>query len=142
MNPSDKIVRFEALSQIVQRTMPVDWWYTELLEHTHDAVIVWELGGKGIIYWNRAAEMLYGWLREEVHGRITHDLLQTELTVSLDELESGIVRYGSWAGELHHATRTGRRITVQTRIVLLPRVDDRWLVAEFNRDITDLPSQK
>jgi two-component system CheB/CheR fusion protein len=117
---------------------PVQWWHTELLEHTHDAVIVWELGRKGIIYWNRSAEMLYGWRREETRGRVTHELLQTELmTGNADDLEDAIVRYGTWVGELQHTTRTGKRIHVETRIVLLPSVDDREIVAEFNREITD-----
>ena len=116
---------------------PVKWWHTELLEHTHDAVIVWELGGKGIIYWNRSAEILYGWRREETRGRITHELLQTELTTgNPDDLENAIARSGTWVGELQHTTRTGKRIHVETRIVLLPSVDDREIVAEFNREIT------
>jgi two-component system CheB/CheR fusion protein len=120
------------------RSEPVQWWHAELLEHTHDAVIVWELGGKGIIYWNRSAEMLYGWRREEARGRITHELLQTELTTgSTDDLEDAIVRSSTWTGELQHTTRTGARIHVETRIVLLPRDSDRWIVAEFNREIAD-----
>jgi hypothetical protein len=87
--------------------------------------------------------MLYGWLREEAHGRITHDLLQTELTSgTVDDLESALVRYGTWVGELRHVTRTGSRLMVQTRIVLLPRVDDRLIVAEFNREITDAGSRR
>ena len=93
--------------------------HTDLIEHTHDAVIVWELGDNGIIYWNRSAEMLYGWRREEVRGRITHELLQTELTSgTTDELESAILRCGTWVGELRHTTREGKRIHVETRIVL------------------------
>ena len=116
----------------------VEWWHSELLEHTHDAVIVWELGGEGIIYWNRSAEMLYGWRREETFGRITHELLQTEFTTgSTDDLENAIVRSGTWAGELQHTTRSGERIHVETRIVLLSSDDDRCLVAEFNREIAD-----
>ena len=77
-------------------------------------------------------------IREEVRGRITHELLQTELTSgTTDELESAILRCGTWVGELRHTTREGKRIHVETRIVLLPAVEDRWIVAEFNRDITD-----
>lgn len=117
---------------------PVQWPQNELLEHTHDAVIVWELGGEGIIYWNRAAEMLYGWRREEVRGRTTHDLLQTELTTgSTDDLENAIISSSTWVGELQHTTRMGKRIHVETRIVLLPTADDRWIVAEFNREVTN-----
>ena len=82
--------------------------------------------------------MLYGWRREEARGRITHDLLQTELkTGNTDDLENAILSSGTWVGELLHTTRTGQRIHVETRIVLLPSVDDRWIVAEFNREITN-----
>jgi hypothetical protein len=31
-------------------------------------------------------------------------------------------------------TRTGRRIAVQSRIALLPQIDEHWIVAEFNRE--------
>lgn len=130
---TDKVVPFGRT--LTETGASADWWYSDLLEHTHDAVIVWELGGKGILYWNRAAEMLYGYLREEVHGRITHDLLRTEVERGLAGLEEAIARHGIWAGELRHRTRAGRRIRVQSRLVLLPRVDERWLVAEFNREI-------
>jgi PAS domain S-box-containing protein len=116
-------------------TETTEWWYSQLLEHTHDAVIVWEIGGKGILYWNRAAEHLYGYRCDEVQGRITHELLQTEIQSGLSGLETAITRNGIWEGELRHKRRDGWRVTVKTRLVLLPRVDNRWLVAEFNREI-------
>jgi PAS domain S-box-containing protein len=109
-----------------------DWWYTPLLEHTHEAIIIWELGGKGILYWNPAAELLYGYRLEEVRGRITHEVLATEVLGSIPQLENAIAHHGIWTGALRHRTRMGWRITVQSRLVLLPRVDERWLVAEFN----------
>ena len=37
----------------------------ELLDLTHDAIFVRSLEKK-VLYWNRAAERLYGWQREEV----------------------------------------------------------------------------
>jgi PAS domain S-box-containing protein len=134
MNTSDRVVPF---ARAVSSPKDEWWWHSDLLEHTHDAVIVWEMGGRGVIFWNRAAEMLYGYPREEAHGRITHELLRTELMGDIAELEGAIARHGLWSGELRHTTRSGRRILVQARLVLLPRLDDRWLVAEFNREIGD-----
>ena len=48
-----------------------------LLEQTHDAIVVWEFPG-AVVYWNRGAEQLYGYSRGEAIGRATHELLQTE----------------------------------------------------------------
>jgi PAS domain S-box-containing protein len=112
-----------------------EWWYSELLEYMHDAIIVWELGGKGIVYMNRAAEQLYGYSREEAFGQITHDLLNTRLSCDISELEAAIAEQGNWVGELHHTTRHDHEVTVLSRLTLLPRVDDRWLVCEINREL-------
>jgi PAS domain S-box-containing protein len=112
-----------------------EWWYSDLLEYTHDAIVVWALGGEGIVYWNAAAEQLYGYSRDEVYGAITHQLLNTQLSTGISELETSIARYGIWVGELTHSTRDGRRIRVKARLILLPRTDERWLVAEINREI-------
>jgi PAS domain S-box-containing protein len=120
----------------VEDPAPSEWWYSDLLEYTHDAIIVWALGGEGIVYFNRAAEQLYGYSRDEVYGEVTHQLLNTQLTSDISELETSIARYGIWVGELTHTARDGRLVQVKARMILLPRVDDRWLVAEINREIT------
>src|SRR4029077_3608089 len=51
-----------------------------LLELAHDAIIVRDLAGR-ILYWNRGAEELYGWTREQAIGRLSHDLLETGFPV-------------------------------------------------------------
>jgi PAS domain S-box-containing protein len=109
----------------------------ELLEFTHDAIIIWELGGKGVVYWNRAAEQLYGYEREKAVGCVTHELLQTELDGTVSDLESTLGRYGVWVGELSHRCADGRRVQVQARLALIAQEKRPWLVLEVNRDITD-----
>ncbi len=109
-------------------------WYSELLEYTHDAIIVWAMGGEGIRFWNRAAELLYGYRSQEVIGLITHDLLKTRLSIDVSELEEAIARDGTWIGELQHTTRDGQEIRVESRLVLLPNLEDEWIVAEINRE--------
>jgi PAS domain S-box-containing protein len=113
------------------------WLHPQLLEFTHDAIIIWEMGGQGILYWNRAAEQLYGFSRAEAHSRVTHELLQTELAGGVSHLETTLARYGIWVGELRHTTRQGQHVYVDARLALLSQQNGKWLVLEVNRDITD-----
>lgn len=114
------------------------WWSTELLEYTHDAIIIWEMEGAGILYWNRSAERLYGYRRHEAIGRVTHELLKTRLADGIGHLEKTVARFGIWIGELQHCARNGRQVVVDARLALLAQRNGRWLVLEVNRDITDL----
>jgi PAS domain S-box-containing protein len=111
------------------------WKYSEILEYTHDAIVIWEMDGQGIVYWNRAAEQIYGYSRREAAGKTTHLLLQTQLAGGVDQLEAKLARYGVWAGELTHTTRSGRQIVVQSRLALMAQRNGRWLVLEVNRDL-------
>lgn len=112
-------------------------WDTELLEYTHDAIIIWEMEGGGIMYWNRAAEQLYGFSRTEAQGRVTHELLRTQLTGGVNHLERTLARFGVWVGELRHRNRDGREVVVDARLAVLAQHSGRWLVLEVNRDLTD-----
>jgi PAS domain S-box-containing protein len=58
-----------------------------LLEQTHDAIFVWEFP-RTIVYWNRGAEQLYGYSREEALGRLGHDLLQTKHPLPVPAFEA------------------------------------------------------
>jgi PAS domain S-box-containing protein len=107
-----------------------------LLEQTHDAIIAWEFP-RTIIYWNRGAEQLYGFSREEAIGRLSHELLHTEHPLPRLAFEAILDREGEWTGELIHTTRDGRKITVESRHVLMREAGDRRLVLETNRDITE-----
>ena len=97
---------------------------------------MWILSG-AIIYWNRGAELLYGFSREEAIGRFSHDLLRTEHPMAEPMFEALLKRQGSWTGELTHTTRDGRKIIVESRHVLLTEADGRQLVLETNNDISE-----
>jgi PAS domain S-box-containing protein len=109
----------------------------ELLSLAHDAIIVRDAYSR-VIFWNRGAERTYGWTAAEAFGRITHDLLQTKVAVSLEAVEAALRERGEWEGELTHRTRDGRTIVVTSRQSL--RRDELGAPAailEINRDITD-----
>ena len=52
----------------------------ELLDVTHDGVFTRTMDDV-ITYWNRGAEELYGWKREEAVGSVSHALMHTKFPV-------------------------------------------------------------
>jgi PAS domain S-box-containing protein len=109
----------------------------DLLELTHDAILVRSLESK-ILYWNRGAERMYGWQKEEARGKMTHALLQTEFPQPLAEIEKELLERGYWEGELIHRRRDGAVLTVSSRWSV--RTDARGnplSFLEINRDITE-----
>jgi len=107
-----------------------------LLDLTHDAIFVRNMQNQ-IIYWNLAAERLYGWSQEEARGKVTHSLLQTIFPKPLAEIDAQLLETGSWEGELTHRRRDGSEIVVSSRWVLRRDVAGRpQAIMESNRDIT------
>src|SRR5918999_246208 len=70
-----------------------------LLDAVGQAIIATDLQGR-IIYWNRAAEELYGWSSEEVMGRpIVEVTPSEELLERAEEIMSELRAGRSWSGE-------------------------------------------
>lgn len=108
----------------------------ELLDLAHDAIFVRDLEG-AIIYWNRAAEKIYGWTSAEACGHITHELLRSRYPQPLFEIESTVIEKGGWEGELVHQTREGKEVIVASRWSLRCGLDGEPVsILEVNRDIT------
>jgi PAS domain S-box-containing protein len=108
-----------------------------LLEVTRDSIMVRRMDGT-IEYWNRGAELQYGWSRDEAIGRVSHTLLNTRFPEPLADVELKICRDELWEGELVQTRRDGSRIVVASRWVL--QVDEQgWpsSVLEINNDVTE-----
>ena len=108
----------------------------ELLDLTHDAMMVRNMKGT-IEYWNRGAEQLYGWRKEEVLGRSSHDLLHTVFSGPRTAIEAQLCETGRWEGDIVHTTKDGRQVTVASRWAL--QRDERGqpaAVLETNTDVT------
>jgi len=107
-----------------------------LLDITHDAVIVRDMNGV-ITFWNRGAEQLYGWPREEAVGHATHELIRTVFPISLIDIKAALLDSDRWEGELVHTKRDGTKVVVASRWSLQRDQRGRPVaVLETNNDIT------
>ena len=71
-----------------------------------------------ILLWNRAAEELYGWTRDEAVGRNADSLLASLLPEALDAIHAQLETRGLWEGEIQHRHRNGHGVTVLSRWTL------------------------
>lgn len=104
----------------------------DLLDLASEAIIVRDLEGS-VRFWNRGAESLYGWSRDEAVGQDLHSLLKTVFPLSREAIHSALREHGSWQGNLVQQSRSGRGIVVATRKTLNREGD---AILEVNRDIT------
>jgi PAS domain S-box-containing protein len=110
-------------------------YQAELLDAANDAIFVRDRHAK-INYWNKGAERLYGWKKEEALGKTTRELLKTEFPAPVDEIMKQS-QEGGWEGELVHITKDGQRLIVVSHWT--PLKNDQgstigWLT--INTDIT------
>ncbi len=108
----------------------------DMLELSHDAILVWRFDG-GIESWSRGAEELYGYGAGEARGRLPETLLQTAFPTSAARFREELRAQGRWEGELVHRARSGERVTVAAKVQLVRTGDGVEWVLETNRDITD-----
>ena len=77
-----------------------------------DAVIATDLQYR-VRSWNEAAEVLYGWKREEVLGKQAREILPTRFVASSSPAwEQQLQSTGSWKGEVDHQKRDGTWIPI------------------------------
>jgi len=110
---------------------------TELIERSHDAILVCDPVGR-VILWNQGAQELYGWTQEEALGRVTHSLLKTSFPTSRAGVDARLEQEGQWEGELVHTRRDGTVAVVESRQALLRDAQGRpTAILEINRDISE-----
>jgi two-component system CheB/CheR fusion protein len=107
-----------------------------LLELSQDAVIVRDAENR-VIFWNSAAQQMYGWSADEAGGMALNELLQTD-SKAWTELSNQLDEQGIWEGEMHQNRRNGEPIIVQTREVLVrDQSGAPSAILSIKRDITE-----
>ncbi len=110
--------------------------HAEMLDLSHDAIVVWRLEGT-IESWNHGAEELYGFSEAEALGQVSHELLSTVHPQPWPQIEAQLRQRGRWEGEVRHHTKDGRQVIVSSRHQLIRGGDGIERVVETNRDVSE-----
>ncbi|WP_424355563.1 CHASE4 domain-containing protein [Methanobacterium sp. MBAC-LM] len=110
--------------------------HAALLDISYEAIFSWSFE-EGILSWNQGAERLYGYSKEEVIGKISHELLKTKHPQGWDDFMEKLDKYDMWTGELIHTTKNGEELIMESRQQLIQDSHGKNIVIETNRDITE-----
>ncbi|MDZ7966911.1 MAG: PAS domain S-box protein [Nostoc sp. DedSLP03] len=90
-----------------------------LLDIVTDAILVRDFQSQ-ILFWNRGAERMYGWLSTEAIGKNLQEICYTAGTQQQLEVPlKKVIESGSWQGELNKVTKSGQKIIVESRWTLM-----------------------
>jgi PAS domain S-box-containing protein len=109
-----------------------------LLDKAQDAILVTDLDRR-LTYWNKSAERLYGWTTDEALGTIVSDLFYpTGDARDVQEAFDQVMTRGEWTGELQPRTKSGKRVTIESRWTLVRNAAGvAQSILSINTDVTD-----
>jgi PAS domain S-box-containing protein len=93
---SESEAGFRLLAEALERQTWTLREQAQILDLAYDAILVRDMSGR-IIFWNRGAEELYGWAREEALGQVSHELLRTRFPTSRQDVEAEVLDLAAWA---------------------------------------------
>ncbi len=101
---------------------------TQLLNAVGQAILAVDLSGH-IFFWNRSAELLYGWTLEEVQGRDIGEILETPQLMESARSNMEQMRHGKgWSGEFLLKQRDGKTFMAHVSASLI-QSDHRSLIS-------------
>jgi PAS domain S-box-containing protein len=97
-----------------------------LVDNVSDAIISTDLKSY-IVSWNKAAEKIFGWRKEEVTGKRIREIIglgfdfgnPEESQKLLNEMVNQVYTNGSWRGEQINLRRTGERVNFAATVSLV-----------------------
>jgi PAS domain S-box-containing protein len=109
---------------------------SQVIDLSHDAVVTMDCQRR-ILTWNKGAEEMYGWPKEDAIGELLPQLLKTVAPIPISEIDEILRREQRWEGELIQKTRNGRSLDVDSRQVLFGGGYGRLpCILAISRDIT------
>jgi two-component system cell cycle sensor histidine kinase/response regulator CckA len=129
----------DELADLNREVLGID---TRILDHIDDAVSIGD-PDRRFLYWNPAAERMFGFTLDEVRGRRFEDIVDFEV-VAPGGQGAGIVTTGAggaWRGDAVMRTRDGQVRRIET--TASPIMIDGQLVGRIsiNRDVTEVRRQ-
>ncbi len=107
-----------------------------LLDLAHEAIFVRDAQNR-ISFWNRGAEIMYGWPANLAVGNVTYELLKSKLPQPIGEIDAKLFAQGHWEGEVIHQARNGSFLNVATHWTLQRNADGSpFRILAINQDIT------
>jgi diguanylate cyclase (GGDEF)-like protein/PAS domain S-box-containing protein len=90
-----------------------------LLDKAQDAIIVRRLEDNQVMFWNKSAERLFGWSREEALGRPIKELVYGDEDATYRMVTEQVLKHGEWSSEVTVYRKDGSQITVEGRWTLV-----------------------
>ncbi len=110
--------------------------HAELLDKTQEAITVCDLEGR-ILFWNKGAERMYGWTRQDATGRMGDELIHNGDPRHEEGYRAALTQ-NEWTGEVQYKTKGGQQLTIEARLTLVRDREGRpKSVLAINTDITE-----
>jgi PAS domain S-box-containing protein len=91
----------------------------QLLDTARDAILAYDMDGQ-IVYWNKGAERLTGWTKDDILGEWAHECLyDPDQEDKLQQCHETMMEEGEWKGELRMRTADGDECIVESRWTLV-----------------------
>ena len=107
-----------------------------LLDVALDGIIVRDMSDR-LIYWNHAAEAMFGWTFDDARLTGIDTLLAKGERKKYDEAKKLFIDHGTWQGEFRQLTREGRELIIESRWTMVcDRKGTPSARLIINRDVT------
>ncbi|MFA5834118.1 MAG: PAS domain S-box protein [Bacteroidota bacterium] len=138
-NASNVITHFVAVKQdVTDRNIAVQRMKEQamLLDEAHEAIIVRDMDYR-VMYWNKGAERLFGWLATDAIGKDFRSLVYLEKNDFSKEMEQ-LYKEGNFSGEFKLRTKQLQTIVVDIRFnVINDEEGNPKSILSMSNDITD-----